>query len=458
MSNPHNTPWTGAVERRPIAALKPYPHNARTHSKRQIKKIAASIEAYGFVNPILIDDQDQILAGHGRAAAAKLLGWREVPVLRIAHLSAAQKRAYILADNRLALDAGWDPDMLAIELQGLIDDNFSLDLTGFEMAEIDSLFDDVAAKRAPDPDRADETPTLPASGACVSRRGDLWRLGDHALYCGDSLEGASYAPLMAGEQAALVFTDPPYNVPVLGHVSGLGKVRHRDFAMAAGEMSAAEFEAFLKTVFAHMAAHSKDGAIHFIAMDWRHIGEVLGAGRAVYSELKNLVVWVKSNGGMGTFYRSRHELIFAFKHGHAPHTNNFELGQTGRYRTNVWEFAGINAFGAARDAELAMHPTVKPVALIAEALKDCAKRGEIVLDAFGGSGSTLIAAEKTGRRARLIELDPAYCDTIIRRWQLFTGKRAMHAAEGCAFEDLEETRVQTVSSEQQGSAECASEK
>ncbi|MBI1186063.1 MAG: DNA methylase N-4 [Alphaproteobacteria bacterium] len=446
--------WTRLVEPRPIAALKPYKRNARTHSKRQVKKIAASLEAFGFVNPVLIDEEGCILAGHGRVAAAKLLGWTEVPTLLISHLSPAQKRAYVLADNRLAEDAGWDKEMLVIELQGLLDEGFSLETTGFELAEIDSLFDEANDKKAPDLDRADETPPLPASGACVSRRSDLWLLGDNRLYCGNALEAASYAALMAGETAALVFTDPPYNVPIAGHVSGLGKAQHRDFAMAVGEMTPAEFEAFLKTAFGHMAAHSKDGAIHFVCMDWRHMREALAAGAAIYSELKNLIIWAKSNGGMGTFYRSRHELIFAFKHGAAPHTNNFELGQTGRHRTNVWDYAGVNAFGAARDAELAMHHTVKPVALIADALKDCSKRGEIVLDAFGGSGSTLIAAEKTGRRARLLELDPAYCDTIIRRWQNFTGKRALLAGENRAFEDVEEARTSSTPSEER-SAPCA---
>lgn len=238
----------------------------------------------------------------------------------------------------------------------------------------------------------------------------------------------------------MVFTDPPYNVPISGHVSGLGKVQHREFAMACGEMTSEEFQEFLATTFRHLANFSADGSIHFVCMDWRHVAEIVAAGDEVYEELKNLCVWVKKNGGMGTFYRSRHELVFAFKNGTAQHVNNFELGQTGRYRTNVWEYAGVNSFGSSRETELAMHPTVKPVALVADALRDCSKRGQIVLDPFAGAGTTVIAAEKVGRKAYVLELDPAYCDTIVRRWQVLTGKNATHAESNHSFEELEELR------------------
>jgi DNA modification methylase len=423
-----------------VSALKPYARNARTHSRRQIRKIAASIERFGFVNPVLIDESSQIIAGHGRVAAAKLLGWREVPTLRVEHLDEAEKRAYILADNRLAEDAGWDREMLAIELQGLIDLDFSIELTGFEMAQVDLLLDGEAEAKAPERNIEDDIPPLPAPGTAITRPGDLWQLGQHRLLCGDATAGASYARLLGGAKAALIFTDPPYNVPIGGHVSGLGKARHREFAMASGEMTSEEFRGFLESVFGHMAAHSADGSIHFICMDWRHMAETLAAGQSVYRELKNLCVWVKSNGGMGTFYRSRHELVFAFKNGTAAHINNFELGQSGRYRTNVWECAGVNSFGRERDLALAMHPTVKPVTLVADAIRDCSKRRQIVLDPFAGSGTTVIAAEKTGRRAYVLELDPLYCDTIIRRWQSFTGKRALHGDTGRCFEEMEELR------------------
>ena len=246
---------------------------------------------------------------------------------------------------------------------------------------------------------------------------------------------------MGSERADLVFTDPPYNVKIDGNVCGLGSVKHREFAFASGEMNRDQFTAFLTETLGNMGAVMRDGAIAFVCMDWRHMSELLAAGETAFTELKNLVVWNKTNGGMGAFYRSKHELIFVFKQGTAEHTNSFGLGETGRYRTNVWDYAGISSIGAGRSDELAMHPTVKPVAMIADAIRDCSKRGQIVLDAFGGSGSTLIAAEKTGRSARLIEYDPLYCDTIVRRWEIYTGKRATLAVTGQTFEDLAETRL-----------------
>jgi DNA modification methylase len=432
--------WPSGTERAAVSALKPYARNARTHSRKQIKKIAASIERFGFVNPVLIDEDHQIIAGHGRVAAAKTLGWAEVPVLRIEHLSKAEKRAYMLADNRLAEEAGWDQEILAIELQGLLDIDFAVELTGFEACEIDLVLDEAAAAAAPDQDLADEIPPLPSPEAAVTRSGDLWQLGPHRLLCGDATLAASYERLLGDAKASLVFTDPPYNVPIAGHVSGLGKQQHREFAMASGEMTSEQFRGFLESVFGQLADHSVAGSIHFVCMDWRHLGETLAAGESIYDEMKNLCVWVKSNGGMGTFCRSRHEFVFAFKKGGAEHINNFELGQHGRYRTNVWEYAGVNSFGRGRDDALAMHPTVKPVALVADALRDCSKRGQIVLDPFAGSGTTLVAAEKTGRKARVLELDPLYCDTIIRRWQRLTGKFAQLAGTGARFDELEEQR------------------
>jgi len=426
-----------------IDALRPNPRNARTHTRRQIKKIAASIDRFGFVNPVLIDADGGIIAGHGRVEAARQLGLTSVPALRVEHLSEADKRAYILADNRLAEDAGWDEEMLAIELQGLIDLDVSIELTGFELSEVDQIIEKQGRGQASPQDPVDELLSVQTDIPAVTQPGDLWELGSHRLLCADATKTGSYETLLDGDLASLIFTDPPYNVPIAGHVSGLGKAKHREFAMASGEMSRGDFTAFLETVFGHMAEHSTDGSIHFVCMDWRHIGETLAAGEATYAELKNLCVWAKTNGGMGSFYRSRHELVFVFKNGTAPHINTFELGQTGRYRTNVWEYPGVNSFGSDRDDALEMHPTVKPVALVADALKDCSKRRQIVLDPFGGSGTTLIAAEQTGRRARLLELDPHYCDTILRRWQKLTGKHAQHAASGKRFDTLEATASDT---------------
>jgi DNA modification methylase len=427
---------------RELTSLRPYGRNARVHSKKQIKQIATSIERFGFTNPVLITDDGEIVAGHGRVEAAKLLGMKAVPTLALSHLSDAERRAYILADNKLALNAAWDAEILAIELQALIDLDFDVELTGFSLAEIDLTLDR-AADADPDAGEAPEDAVPETGGPPVTRKGDLWVLGRHKLLCGDARDCGDFASLMGDERADVVFTDPPYNVKIDGNVTGLGKVKHREFAFASGEMSEREFAAFLAFTLGNVAAHMRDGAIAFVCMDWRHMGEMLTAGRMAFTEFKNLIVWNKTNGGMGAFYRSKHELIFAFKQGTAPHTNSFGLGDTGRYRTNVWDYAGISSMGAGRAEELAMHPTVKPVALIADALRDCSRRGEIVLDCFGGSGSTLIAAEKTGRAARLIEFDPAYCDTIVRRWQAYTGKLAVLATTGQRFEDVEQERIST---------------
>ena len=423
---------------RNVADLKPYPRNARTHSRKQIKQLAASIEAFGFTNPVLIDENDQIIAGHGRVAAARQLGMVEVPTVQIANLSRAQIRAYILADNRLAERAGWDKEILAAELQGLSEDGFEVVLTGFEIAEIDVILD--AAAEAKSDHLDDDDIPAPALGPTVTRSGDLWRLGAHRLLCGDALSGSCYDNLLDGSKANLIITDPPYNVAIDGHVGGLGQVHHRAFAMACGEMTSPAFTGFLTKVFGQLVTNSLDGSIHYVCMDWRHMREMLTAGHAVYSELKNLCVWNKTNGGMGTFYRSKHELVFVWKSGMAPHLNNFELGQHGRNRTNVWDYAGVNTFRSGRMDELQMHPTVKPVALVADAIRDCSKQGDIVLDPFCGSGTILIAAERTGRKARALELDPIYVDVAIRRWEALTGKSAT-LASGETFEEIAERRT-----------------
>lgn len=409
------------------SGLKLAKRNARTHSKKQIQQIAASIRQFGFVNPVLVDDSGGIVAGHGRVEAARLLGLDKVPTIRLGHLTEEQRRAYILADNRLAELAGWDPGLLALELQELseLEINFDIEITGFDGLDIERL---IAANDPGDSGQQDPIPE--PESQIVSRAGDLWQLNHHRLLCGDARDPAAFARLLAGETAQMVFTDPPYNVLVDGHVCGLGKVRHREFAMASGEMSVQKFTDFLTTVLGNLAAVSADGAIHFVCMDWRHLHELLTAGRAVYCELKNVCVWNKDNAGMGTFYRSKHELVFAFKHGTAKHINTFGLGEGGRYRTNVWDYAGINTLKPGRTEELAMHPTVKPVALVMDAIKDCSLKGGIVLDAFGGSGTTLIAAEKTRRRAAVLEIDPVYVDFTIRRWEKLTGAVARHGDTG----------------------------
>lgn len=418
---------------RAISALRPHERNARTHSRRQIEQIASSIERFGFTNPVLVDQKDRIIAGHGRVEAAKLLGLEAVPVVAIEGMSEAERRAYIIADNRLAELAGWDEELLRLELGDIVglEPDFDLALTGFEGAELEALLD---VPVSADEDNAIE---VDECASVVTRAGDLWLLGNHRLICGDARDASVYHRLMDGKRAQMIFTDPPYNVPVNGHICGLGKVRHDEFAMASGEMSQAEFTRFLREVMVQLADASAEGSIHFLCMDWRHMKEMLDASEGVYTELKNLIVWNKDNGGMGSFYRSKHELIFAFKNGSAAHINNFELGQHGRYRTNVWDYAGINSMHADRNEELAMHPTVKPVAMVADAIRDCSKRGGIVLDAFSGSGTTIIAAERTGRRAHVIELDPRYVDVAVRRLEKETNRQAMLEGSDMSFAEME---------------------
>ena len=424
------------VEMSAISSLHPNSGNARTHSKKQIKQIASSIERFGWTNPVLTDTDDRIVAGHGRVEAAKLLGLGHVPTIRLENLSGAELRAYVIADNRLAEQAGWDNEVLAIELQALseIDLDFDIEITGFETAEIDTLIAGLNDKKGED--EPDRLPEVDDSSPPITQPGDLWLLGRHRLLCADATKAESYVRLMDGESAQMVFTDPPYNVPIDGHVCGLGSVKHTEFAMAAGEMSEIEFTAFLGSVLGLLVSHSSDGAVHFVCMDWRHMFELLTAGRGVYDELKNICVWNKTNGGMGSLYRSKHELVAVYKAGNGPHINNVELGTHGRYRTNVWDYAGINAFGKNRDAVLAMHPTVKPVALVEDAVLDCSRRGGIILDAFAGSGTTIIAAERSGRRGFCLELDPNYVDVAVRRYEQITGEVAIHAETGLSFDDL----------------------
>ena len=415
------------------ARLVPHPDNPRTHSKEQVRKIAASIRRFGFRNPVLVDENNNVIAGHGRLLAAAELKLASVPTLVLANMTEAERRAYVIADNRLAELAGWDEDRLASELAAIggLDGDFDLSFTGFDGGALERLLELAAGSGS----GGDEVVDVDTDSPAVSRTGDIWILGDHRLIVGDALDRTVFERLMKGELAQMVITDPPYNVPIEGHVCGLGKVKHAEFAMASGEMNEAEFEAFLSTSLANLAHFSKDGSIHYVFMDWRHMSEVIAAGQAAYAELKNLVVWNKDTGGMGAFYRSKHELVFVFKKGVAKHINNFGLGENGRYRTNVWDYPGISSLGPDRAEQLAMHPTVKPVAMIADAMRDCSRRKGIVIDAFSGSGTTIIAAEETGRRARAIEIDPRYADVAVRRWQSVTGRQALLDEGGLAFND-----------------------
>jgi DNA modification methylase len=426
------------IIKRPLGDLTPSPRNARTHSKAQIAKIAESILRFGFTNPVLVDEKAVVLAGHGRLAAARLIGLSEAPTICLSHLSAAQKRAYVLADNVLAEKAGWDRDLLALEigeLVGLLEvEGLDISLTGFDPGEVDALLEDFSE----DQDLDDR---LPEVGPAVAESGDLWRLGRHRLVCGDARDGETLERLMGGELAVMVFIDPPYNVPVAGHVQGRGGVKHREFAHASGEMSSEEFTRFLEESLRACASQARNGSISFVCCDWRHVVEFVAAGSRVYDELKNLCVWVKSNAGQGSFYRSQHELVLVFKKGDAPHINTFGLGQGGRSRSNVWHYAGANAFKAGGLDELRMHPTVKPVALVADAMRDCSKRGDIVLDTFMGSGTTIMAAEKLGRRGFGVEIDPLYVDVSLRRWQAQTKADAILDSTGETYEEVARRRA-----------------
>jgi DNA modification methylase len=410
----------------------------RIHSPRHIKKIGRSLSVFGFLIPIVIDEAGCVLVGVGRLSAARDLGFFEVPTIQVTHLSEAQKKAFAIAENRLAETGKWDDKMLAEQLAelSLIKLDFDLEVTGFDVAEIDLRIESLNLD-AEESDPADILPAAP-KGEPVSRLGDIWTLGRHRLLCGDALDPLTYTTLMSGKKADMVFTDSPYNVKIDGHATGLGANRHREFAMASGEMSYAEFQTFLLNTCLLLSRHSSDGSIHYLCMDWRHSGELLAAGRAVYSEHKKTCVWVKSNGGMGSLYRSQHEFVFVFKNGLAPHRNNVQLGRFGRYRSNVWNYPGANSMGRGTEEGnlLALHPTAKPIKLVADAILDCSARGDLVLDPFMGSGTTLMAAERVGRRCYGLEIDPVYVDTIIRRWQAQTGDDAIQETTGCRFNDV----------------------
>lgn len=417
-----------------LDTLTEYPNNPRQHDTKQLIKIQNSIEKFGFINPILVDEHNEIIAGHARLAAARLAHLPQVPVIRLEHLSTAQKKAYRIADNKLAELGTWSVENLQLEFQELekLDLDFSLGITGFDMGDIDLILEGKEAKADP---KANNIPFIP-DNEVVTREGDIWILGEHRIICGNSLQKETLSPLMEDKKADMVFTDPPYNVKINGHVCGAGNVQHKEFKFASGEMTVEEFTQFLKTSFELLCMFSKDGSLHYICMDWRHIKEIMMAAE-VYDQFKNLCVWRKDNAGMGSFYRSQHELIFMFKHGKEPHINNVELGIHGRYRTNVWNYAGVNTPSAENAEKRAMHPTVKPVELIKDAILDASNRGGVVLDTFLGSGSTLIAAEKAGRICYGVELEPKYVDTAIRRYESLGEKYiAIHAASGKTYQEL----------------------
>ena len=398
--------------------LTPDPRNARTHSAKQVEQIVQSIRAFGFTNPILADPEGRLIAGHGRLRAAKAMGLETVPVIMLDGLSEAQKRALRLADNKIALNAGWDVEILKLELAELALPEMEIDLglTGFSPGEIDVI---LAAGADPDDEVIPAVPAVPRV-----QPGDIWQLGEHRIACGDGRDRALLQRLVGeGETVASAFLDPPYNVKINGHANAKG--RHREFAMASGEMSEAEFRGSLADTLGSCAAVSRDGAVHFVCMDWRHMDDMTASAKDIYGELLNICVWNKSNAGMGSLYRSKHEMVFVYRVGSAAHLNMVELGRHGRNRTNVWDYPSVNSMRGSRREDLALHPTVKPVAMVADAWCDVTRQGELVLDIFLGSGTSLIAAERVGRRFRGLDIDPAYVDLAMQRWSDLTGKEPL---------------------------------
>ena len=430
----------------PINDLSPAPRNARRHTKKQLRKLGKIIREFDFVVPILIDCHGRVIAGHGRIEAARQIGHTKVPAIYIEHLTPSQIEALALAENRISDEASWSPETLTMIMRDLsLDVDFDLTLTAFDTAEIDLSLLGTDGLETDESESFAEPPSR--NKPAISRIGDVWAIGTHLIACGDALQAEPYVAVLGTEKANLTITDPPFNVPINGHVSGTG--RHAEFPMASGEMSPEEFTKYLNSACLRMVEHCEDGSIHFLFMDFRHMRELLAAAQDVYSGLINLCVWVKNNAGMGSLYRGQHELVFVFKAGTAPHINNVQLGKYGRNRTNVWQYAGANSFGRDRDAMLERHPTSKPINLIADAIMDCSHRGGVVLDPFLGSGTTLLAAERTGRRGRGIELDPWYVDMSVQRLAALTGSAAIHVASGLTFEELADARRSALSEDDQ---------
>ena len=424
----------------PIGSIVADPANPRQHPRKQIDGIVNSIEAFGFNAPILVDKANRIVAGHGRLEAAKLLRLAEVPVIRLEHLSPSQAKAYMLADNKLTDRSSWNDSQLAVVLKELSDIalDFEIGATGFELPEIDLRIQSLEPPEAIDV--ADDFEAT--EGPAVSYPGDLWNLGSHRLLCGNALDPQAYETLLDGAKAAAAFTDPPYNVRMKGHAGGKGAKKHREFPMASGEMSEDEYCRFLLDAFSLVVANSAIEATFFSCIDWRHLFEIVGTIRALDCEVLNVCVWAKTNSGMGSLYRSQHEFVFVFGRRGARRVNNVELGKHGRNRSNVWHYPGMNSFARrGRSRGLDFHPTVKPVAMVSDAILDVSQRGDIVLDPFCGSGTTVLAAERAGRRAYAMELDPLHVDTAIARWERMTKQTAVHST-GKTFEEMRAERRQ----------------
>ena len=413
--------------------LTPPTRQVRRRTKAHIGRIARSISDFGMLNPIIVDGQLNVVAGVSRWEAAKLLGQTSVPVIRVEHLTEAQLRLFAIADNKLPEGVEWLGDQLLIEFQEieLLEPQIDLTTSGYAIAEIDQLYGQARAAELSEYDDPPKPQIIP-----INRIGDIWKLGRHILGCGDARDRELLRSLLGERRARIMLTDPPWNLKIEGVVSGQGKVKHQDFVMGAGEMSKSTFVAFLTHFIQAGQHHLLDGALLFIFMDWRNLHALDAAAESSGLQQKNLLVWCKDNAGLGSLYRSRHELVGLYKHGKAPHTNNILMGRHGRNRSNVIFAPGANTFTKDRQKALESHPTSKPPGLLADFILDTTAPEDLVLDQFGGSGSTLIAAEKTDRDACLVELDPIYADVIIRRFEQVTGQQAIHVETGKTFADI----------------------
>lgn len=424
------------IENLKLDDIHAYKNNAKKHPESQVQQIISSITKFGFNNPILIDENNEIIAGHGRFMAAQVMNLETVPTVKLSHLTDAQKRAYRLADNKIAENGGWNKELLSLEIKDLekicLNDNFVIQDIGFNDAELDSIVNFTDAKVINQ--KTNAVPFIPED-EIISKPGDIWQLGKHRIICGNSLNPKTFAKLFENDKADMILQDPPYNVKIDGHVCGSGTIKHKEFAMASGEMTADEFTQFLMNNFALCKQYSNDGSLHYNFMDWRHVLEITTAGKNIFDKFINMCVWVKTSGGMGSLYRSQHELCFIFQNGKESHNNNVQLGKYGRYRTNVWQYAGVNTFGKHKQDGI-MHPTVKPVEMLKDAILDVSKRGDIVLDCFLGSGSTLIACQQSGRICYGIEYEPLYIDTTIRRFQNLFGIDAINLSIDKTYNEI----------------------
>jgi DNA modification methylase len=432
-----------SITKSDLASIKMPAKTLRHHSPRKLKNLTKNVDRFGILIPVLVDRTGSIIDGVARYQAAKVLGLTHIPVIDCSFLTEDEVRVLRLSLNRLPADANWDKDAVANELRHLVEVGFDLDFTGFETVEIENLLE----IGEPEAD-VEEITISPVPAVTVSKVGDVWGLGSggaqHRVACGDFRDHGLCEVLFDEAQASAAFTDPPYNVKIQGHVSGTAK--HKEFAHASGEMTPAQFEAFLLKGCEVLFRHLKTNSVAFVCMDWRHIQNLLNASGAAGFELLNIAVWTKTNPGMGSFYRSAHELVAVFRRQGDTHRNNIELGRHGRSRSNVWSYRGVNVFGAERHL-LNSHPTPKPSALVADAIRDVTVPGEIVFDAFLGSGTTLIAAHRTKRRCYGTEIEPTFVDLSIRRWQLETGLDAIRLADGANFTDLENAAIQHLAAE-----------